>query len=272
MKHTVRFFLLVTALVPWAACLQAGQVNDDTGYQWPGGQRAAISLAYDDALNTQLDVAIPQLDRHGLKGSFYVVPASAAMRDRIGDWRAAAANGHELGNHTLFHACRGSLPNREWVSEWSDLDTMSVEEITARVELANTFLEAVDGLKQRTFTATCFDQTAGGKVYLDAIEPMFIGIKIGGGAVVPDMATLDPYRVPVTGPVDMSGEELIAIARQAAEQGTMANYTFHGIGGDHLSVSAQAHDELLAHLAANPDVYWVSTFVDIMTWVTRDQE
>ena len=53
----------------------------------------------------------------------------------------------------------------------------------------------------------------------------------------------------------------------------MANLTFHGIGGDHLAVSAEAHEALLAHLAAHPDVYWVATFRDIMRWVrTRERD
>ena len=48
----------------------------------------------------------------------------------------------------------------------------------------------------------------------------------------------------------------------------MANITFHGIGGDYLSVSAEAHEVLLRHLAAHPDRYWVATFLNIMDHVS----
>src|ERR1700760_3118953 len=34
--------------------------------------RAAVSLTYDDALASQLDVAVPDLDRHGLLGTFFL--------------------------------------------------------------------------------------------------------------------------------------------------------------------------------------------------------
>ena len=47
----------------------------------------------------------------------------------------------------------------------------------------------------------------------------------------------------------------------------MVDFTFHGIGGDHLQVSAEAHAELLAYLDRHRDRYWTAPFVDIMRWV-----
>ena len=35
-------------------------------FAWPSGTMAAVSLAYDDGLASQLDHALPALDRHGL--------------------------------------------------------------------------------------------------------------------------------------------------------------------------------------------------------------
>ena len=51
----------------------------------------------------------------------------------------------------------------------------------------------------------------------------------------------------------------------------MVNFTFHGVGGDHLSVSAEAHGQLLAYLAANRDIYWTDTFLNIIQYVTTQQ-
>ena len=51
----------------------------------------------------------------------------------------------------------------------------------------------------------------------------------------------------------------------------MVSFTFHGIGGDYLAVSNEAHDQLLRHLAAHPDIYWVAPFVDIMRHVRSHQ-
>ncbi len=98
-----------------------------------------------------------------------------------------------------------------------------------------------------------------------------MAIKSTFGAVPPDMWALDPYAVGVATPTDVTGEQLIAIAKEAAERGTMANFTFHGVGGDYLSVSSEAHEQLLQYLAANKSTYWTATFIDIMKYVKAQQ-
>lgn len=236
-------------------------------FQWPDGARAAVNLAYDDALDSQLDNAIPALDRYGFKGSFYMTLASDATRLRLDEWRLAAGRGHELGNHTLYHPCSGSKPNREWVKPWHDLDRTSLEALLEEIVLANTLLFAIDGRTERTFTTPCGDLYAADEYYLDAIRPLFVAVKARFGGVTPDMNTLDPYLVIVETPSDVTGEQLIAIAEEARSKGTMANFTFHGVGGDHLAVSVQAHEQLLQYLDANRDIYWVDTFLNIMNYV-----
>jgi peptidoglycan/xylan/chitin deacetylase (PgdA/CDA1 family) len=263
----------LTGLLPGLLLIVAAEAaaEGEPRFEWPDGARAAISLAYDDALDSHLDNAIPSLDRHGLRASFYLTLASPVVRNRLDEWRAAAARGHELGNHSLFHPCSASKPGREWVTPWNDLDTMPVESMKQQVLVANTTLFAIDGREERTFTAPCGDLEAAGEPYIDAIKGEFVAIKSKPGAVTPDMAAVDPYAVGVGGPVGVTGAELIAVVRAAAEAGTMANLTFHGIGGDYLEVSVEAHDQLLEHLAANPDVYWVDTFLNIMKYVQERQ-
>ena len=46
----------------------------DDAFTWPDGQKMAISLSYDDALNSHLDNVIPALNKHGLVASFYLNP------------------------------------------------------------------------------------------------------------------------------------------------------------------------------------------------------
>jgi peptidoglycan/xylan/chitin deacetylase (PgdA/CDA1 family) len=238
-------------------------------FVWPGGARAAVSLAYDDALDSQLDNAIPALDRAGLKGSFYLTLGSESLRRRMADWRAAAAHGHELANHTLFHQCSRSGADRGWVSAENDLDTTSAARLAAQIRIGNVMLQAIDGRRERTFTAPCGDRKAAGEDYLRLVEADFVAMKSGPGGVVADMASLDPHAVGVEAPTEASGAQLIDVVRRAARAGTMANLSFHGIGGDHLSVSKQAHEELLAYLAANRDVYWTDTFINIMKYVVQ---
>lgn len=266
MRSTLRIGLACAALA--LAGNTAAAAEGD--FAWPQGQRAAVSLSYDDTLPTQLDVAIPALDRHGLKGSFYLTLAAEPMRGRLDAWRAAARNGHELGNHSLFHQCSARGPGREWVQPAQDLDATSVAQMRAQLEVANTMLQAIDGNTEFTFTAPCGDRMASDGDYIAQVGDLFLGIKMVGGAIVPDMRTLDPAAVPVTTPVDATGDELIALVEEAGRRGTMVNFTFHGIGGDHLSVSAQAHEQLLAFLADNRALYWTDTFRNQMRWL-REQ-
>lgn len=240
-------------------------------FHWPDGQRAAVSLGYDDALHSHLDNALPALDRHGFKGSFYLSLSGDTLRTRLPEWRAAAARGHELGNHTLFHQCSGSIEGRAWVEPHRDLDTTSAAQMRDQVLLANVMLGAIDGRRERTLAVPCGDVMAAGENYIELVKDGFVAIRLGHGAVVEDMLALDPHAVSVGTPAGVTGAQLIARVEEAARKGTMANFTFHGVGGDHLMVSNAAHEALLAHLASHPDVYWVATFVEIMKHVGQQQ-
>jgi peptidoglycan/xylan/chitin deacetylase (PgdA/CDA1 family) len=265
-RNILAGFTAFWLLIPAANTL----AGPEPEFEWPGGARAAVNLAYDDALDSQLDNAIPALNQYGFKGSFYLTLSSDASRLRLDEWRVVASQGHELGNHTLYHQCSAALPDRGWVKPWNDLDQVSLQQLLDHIMLANTMLYAIDGQTERTFTAPCGDLYAAGTYYIDAIRPLFVAVKANAGGVTPDMYSLDPYLVSVTAPNDVSGEQLIAVVKEAARLGTMANFTFHGIGGDHLSVATAAHEELLKYLADNRDEYWVDTFINIMKHVKNE--
>ena len=258
---------MIRAVLLLLSSLASAEAVAAEDFVWPEGQRAAVSLAYDDALASHLDTAIPALDRHGLKGSFYLTLAGDVVRMRMTDWRAAARNGHELGNHSLFHQCAASKPDRGWVAPQHDLDAITAVQMQEQVRLASTMLQAIDGATTRTFTVPCGDRVARDGDYVAGLAQDFVAIKVMGEAVVTDMRTLDPHAVPVATPVGLNGPALIALVEDAARRGTMVNLTFHGIGAEHLAVSAEAHEALLTHLAAHRDVYWTAGFGEIMTWV-----
>jgi peptidoglycan/xylan/chitin deacetylase (PgdA/CDA1 family) len=160
-------------------------------FTWPDGQKMAISLSYDDALDSQLDNAIPSLNKHGLAASFYLTLASSTVRHRLEEWRAAAMNGHELGNHTIFHPCSAALPDRGWVPSYYNIDDYVIQEIVDEVTVANSFLHAIDGRSERTLTAPCGELWSVVKTtYLPCescssqskdLNPVTRPLRIGGG-------------------------------------------------------------------------------------------
>jgi len=71
---------------------------------WPKAARAAVSLTYDDGLDSQLDNAAGSLEAAGLKATFFITRDNAEARAR--DWASLAkSGGHEFGNHTVTHPC-----------------------------------------------------------------------------------------------------------------------------------------------------------------------
>ena len=68
-------------------------------------------------------------------------------------------------------------------------------------------------------------------------------------------------------PSDVSGEQLIEYIRNVPETVALINILFHGVGGDYLSVSTQAHVQLLDFLAEHQEIYYVDSYINIMQYV-----
>jgi len=241
----------------------------DEQFSWPNNAKAAISLSYDDALNSQLDNVLPALNELNLKASFYLTLNSPTVNARLTEWRQAAQHGHELGNHTINHACRGSLPGRDWVPAHNDLDKKEYLEVIQEINSANTFLKAIDGESVRTFTVPCTDQMVENKNYVSALHDTFVGIKSHTGNIPQSIDEFEVLNAPVWTPSGHSGAELIAYVKEAARHGTIANFTFHGVGGDYLAVSTKAHQELLDYLAKHHNIYWVDTYRNISLYLKK---
>lgn len=237
--------------------------NKEKEFVWPGGKKIAVSLTYDDALDSQLDNAIPALDKLNLKASFYVLLNSPTLNNRMEEWRSVAESGHELGNHSIYHPCRKSLPNRDWVPLHHDLDKYSVTQMVEELTTANTFLKAIDGGIERTYTPPCIDLLVGGEGYMTKVKELFIAVK---GQGVPTGFSV------LWSPNEVKGYELIEYIKSVPPKTSLINIIFHGVGGDYLSVSSEAHIELLNFLVDNNNTYYVDSYVNIMKYANAHKE
>ena len=245
------------------------QASGVTPFAWPGETKAAVCLTYDDGLDCHLDVAMPALDRHGLKGTFYCTGFSYSLYERMEDWREMARGGHELGNHTLFHPCHGD--RFDWVKPEYDLNSYTFDQLRNELRTANSLLKAIDGNQERSFAYTCGNFTIDGVSFVDSIRGLFSSAR-GAGDILKSMDQVDLYNVPSWGVSDPTGAELIAYVKEAAEKGTMAVFMFHSVGGGYLNVSAEAHEQLLDYLDQNRDIFWTDTFLNVMKFVRRTQD
>jgi peptidoglycan/xylan/chitin deacetylase (PgdA/CDA1 family) len=229
-------------------------------YAWPEGKRSAIVLTYDDSAPSQLQYAIPALNQAGFMGTFFLTGGNMSP-ESIAGWRAASEAGHELANHTLHHPCRRGtydMPERN-TSESYDVATMLNE-----IRTMNAFLTAIDGRPAHAFGAPCGHATVGG---VDYYAPLIASgmTTFFRDEFAPAVSEHPPITI-MTSPNGTSGAQLIQWVEQVRVSGALGVIVFHGVGGDHLAVSDEAHRELLVHLAAHSDI-WVATFSDAMVYV-----
>lgn len=267
-KFKTPIFLQITSLLFLSGF--GFEMNAQEKSLWHG-KTCAVSLTYDDALNVHLDNVIPALDSLGLKGTFYLSGYFPAFRQRVADWKAAASKGHELGNHTLFHPCTGKLPGREWVPPDYDLGNYTMQRLVDEIKMANTLLEALDGKTKRTFAYPCGDVKIGDESYVDKIKTKFVAAR-GVKSRMPKISEIDLFDVDAYVISGQSGEELIALVRQAMQNNALIVFLFHGVGGEHsIDVSLSAHHQLLRFLKQNEKDIWIAPLVDIAEHVKENK-
>jgi len=231
------------------------------------GRKCAVALTYDDALNVHLDTVIPLLDSLGFKATFYLPGSFPGFRVRLTDWKGAAREGHELGNHSLFHPCEGNQPGREWVPPEYDLRTYTVRRFLDEVNVANVMLEELDGRTSRTFAYPCGDTRAGDSSYVDGIRGMFVGAR-GVSGTLQKIDDIDPFHIGAFVVDGQSGAELAEMVQQAMERDVLLVFLFHGVGGEHsINVSLDAHRQLLYFLKDHERDIWVAPLRDIAEFV-----
>ena len=242
--------------------------SSNAQFKWPNGAKAAVVFTYDDGLDCDLDVVVPQLDEFGLKGTFFCTGNSPSLYNRTEEWRAITKRGHELGNHTLFHPCDGT--GQDWVKPEYDLRTYTPEQIVAELKTANTLLKAIDGKTERSYGYTCSHFVANGVDFTDSIKNIFVAARCEG----PIPETMDGYKTwktPSFMSVDPEIDDLIAKVDEAKAKGTIVVFMFHNVGGGYLNTAADVHKQLLQYVSENSDDLYSDSFINVMKYVKENQ-
>jgi len=231
-------------------------------FVWPPGKSAAISLTYDDALRSQLDIAVPALARHHLLGTFFLTEGARSAAD---EWKAVGVRGHELAAHTMLHPCDGA---QSWVKKGNALQDYDAARMTAELKENIALLKSLGSVGgPYTFAYPCGSTWIGEsrESYVPLVKPLFSaarGAKVG--AIDPATETFE--SVP-TASGDKSGDELISLVEETEKRNGWLVLTFHGVGGDYLSVSADAHEKLLDYLDSHRSTLWTGTFLALSTYI-----
>jgi peptidoglycan/xylan/chitin deacetylase (PgdA/CDA1 family) len=234
-------------------------------------KKFAVVLTYDDALNIHLDKVIPMLDSFRFKGTFYLIGSSPVVSQRVDEWRKAAKNGHELGNHSLNHPCDGSLPGRDFVTSENDLSKYTVARAVNEVRITNTLLNAIDGKKERTFAYPCGDFTINDTLYYTDLKNDFVGARGVTSKFTPikeaDITNIDSFVQ-----IGSTAAQMIAQVEEAEKKGSFIVFLFHGVGGEHaLNVDLEEHRKLLEYLKKRENDVWIATMVDVAKFIKEKQ-
>lgn len=259
----MKYLFIVLAIVV------ALNLQGQSQIEWPAGKKSVIILTYDDALASHLNIAIPQLDSANLKGTFFL--NRLASQEHVNRWREAAENNHEIGNHSLFHPC---LSSKFEADKHYQAESYSTKNLLDEIATMNNLLFAIDNKNTRTYAYPCGETSIGGNSYIDSLRNY--GIKyargVGNSPIMTNFKDLDVYEVPCMGfPDDVPAEDLINFVKEVQRKNGMAVLIFHGVGGDYLQVSADAHSKLIEYLKDTEEI-WVTTFEEGLDYVTNKIE
>jgi len=229
-----------------------------SGFAWPNGAEAAVSLTYDDTLASQLDNAMPAVDQQGLKMTFFLITnglGSAALRAR---YTAALGAGHELGSHSVTHPCDTTSYT---------LATMDSTELDPSIAT----LRSMGATAPLTYAYPCGTNTVGSsQSYIPEVTARFSAAR-GVSGIIADPKTVDLGNTPGMFPpeTDTTGSTAIGYVTQARTQRGWVIFGFHGVGGDYLIYPKTGHDALAQYLGANKAKVWTATFRDVAAYVAK---
>ncbi|MBR4380877.1 MAG: polysaccharide deacetylase family protein [Bacteroidaceae bacterium] len=240
--------------------------------QWPAGKKAAIMLTYDDGLQSQLQNVVPALNEHNFKGTFFLMGYYLDAKD-LSQWREVSQQGHELGNHSIYHPCNEAQADT-LSSHCRALNCYTVEEMLNEIKIMNTFLSAIDGKSQHSYAYPCGQYKAGGHDYGTPMISQGIctfARMSDSEEVITSPSQLMPNNVPsFTALPGYKAEQLTSYIEKVLASGGAGVILFHGIGGDWISVDVEEHQKMIDFLASHSEI-WVGTFSDVLSYIQQQK-
>ena len=112
--------LILGTLAFWLAAAALAATPELSLAKFLDDKKAAVSLTFDDGTRDHLDYALPLLEKHGLKATFFLVVNRSGGKPGSGyicwdEWKTFVAKGHEVSNHSMTHVRLGKLDNLDSV-------------------------------------------------------------------------------------------------------------------------------------------------------------
>jgi beta-glucosidase-like glycosyl hydrolase/peptidoglycan/xylan/chitin deacetylase (PgdA/CDA1 family) len=244
--------------------------RDSAGFCWPQGIRAAVSLTFDDARPSQVDIGLPILDKYGVRATFYVSPEN--IEQRLAGWKKALAGGHEIGNHTLTHPCTGNYPGfRERA-----LEDMTLSLMAAEIDQAGAAIARLLSAQPRTFAYPCGETDVGRGRHVVSFVPLVAERFLAGRKWLSEDSN-DPAFCDLAQLLSSESDgrrfaEIKPLLDRAASEGRWLILTGHEIGAAGSQTTLAATLEELCRYASDPkNGLWIDTMARIGEYVSKSR-
>jgi peptidoglycan/xylan/chitin deacetylase (PgdA/CDA1 family) len=239
-------------------------------FAWPKGSRAALSLSFDDARPSQVDVGTSVLERHQVKVTFFVVPSG--VEQRLAGWQKAVAAGHEIGNHSLDHPCTGNFP---WARQKA-LEDYTLEKMRREMVEANRRLRELLQVTAETFAYPCGQTFVGRGLETRSYVPLVAGMFVAGrgwlGEAPNDPGFCDLAQV--LG-MEMDGKDFEQVqptlerAREARAWLVLAGHEI-GLEGDQTTRVGML-EKLLPYVREPANGFWVAPIGEVARYIRQQR-
>jgi peptidoglycan/xylan/chitin deacetylase (PgdA/CDA1 family) len=263
--------LLAALLAPAAvASEQATAAGRDAAFRWPHGSRGAVSLSFDDARESQVDVGVPLLNAHGVRATFYVQPEG--VRRRVAGWKAALAAGHEIGNHSTTHPCSGNFA----FSRKNALEDYTLERLERDVADATLFVSRELGRQPVGFAYPCgqtfVGRGEGVKSYVPLVARLFRTGRLYMGEDSNDPAFCDLAQLLGVNLDGLTFEQVRPLVEEAAAEGRWLVLAGHEIGeGGAQTTLAATLGAICRHARDPANGIWLDTVDAVSAHVLRER-
>jgi peptidoglycan/xylan/chitin deacetylase (PgdA/CDA1 family) len=267
LKRSCKPLVILSLLLPGGFPVNAQQ----NSFKWPNGIKAAISLSFDDARLSQVDVGTPLLDQYGVKATFVLVPSN--VEKRLDKWKEAAANGHELGNHTLYHPCSG---NFSWSKEKA-LENYTLKKMRAELVETNRQLEHLLGVKATVFAYPCGSTYVGRGINTKSYVPLIADLFVAGRGWLNETPN-DPAFcdfAQLTG-MEMDGkdfDQILPLIENSRKNGSWLVLAGHEIGqSGNQTTRVEMLKKLIAYAQDPANGIWIAPMGEIAGYVKEQRK
>ena len=213
------------------------------------GYAGAVSLTFDDGDPIHLDLVIPEMQKRGLKGTFFLIAGSTSRQE---EWKKAAQDGMEIGNHSMNHRRTAELSADDEITEVDSAGEV-LKELSGQpvVAFAYPFVEITDGLKAR-IEKNCIAARGGyGQYYYNPeSQPDWFNIS--------SQTTMTDYNV----------EKYKSWIDQAMYSGSWTVFMIHAVEGSawYQPVPKITFLAVLDYLKENEKSLWIAPFGEVAAY------